>query len=295
MRSAAAFMLLAITLGLSSACGAAPERQIAAANPPGPPLLPPLPTAGPVFAAGDSDRDGVLDPYDACPGLPGVPSRVVVLNGCPPPGYYDDALGTHDRDADFDGDGVPDATDVCRNDPGPARDDVRATGCPAAWVEGDRVRILEQVRFASGSADLLPESTPVLEAIVTVLARRTDITKVRVEGHTDGRGGAVMNRRLSLGRATSVARFLTDHGVLGTRVDAQGIGPDRPIDTNETEPGRATNRRVEFHVLGVTRETDARPKTGLSVAVFPALDAAPPSSPPVAPSTQAATPDSSGL
>lgn len=334
MRSAAGFTLVAITLGLSSACGAARERPLAASLPPssrapfpasGYPLQPPVPA----FTAMDSDRDGVPDPYDACPGLPGVLSRVVVLNGCPPAGYYDDGLGTHDRDGDgvlddtdacpedpgpleargcatppdSDGDGVPDATDVCRNAPGPARDDVRITGCPAAWVEGDRVRILEQVRFTSGSAELLTESTAVLEAVVAVLTGRADITKVRVEGHTDGRGGAVMNRKLSLARAARVARFLTDHGVLAARLDAEGIGPDKPLDTNETEAGRATNRRVEFHVVGVVPATDSGENSGLSVGMLPPLDGATPPSPPGATqpapaplqNSQAATLDPSGL
>ncbi|HEX7669620.1 MAG TPA: thrombospondin type 3 repeat-containing protein, partial [Polyangiaceae bacterium] len=171
MRSAAGFTLLAITLGLSWACGAAPERALVApASAASSATFPPSVFGPPPAQASvrDSDRDGVPDPYDACPGLPGVLSRVVVLNGCPPPGYYDDGLGTHDRDGDgvldatdacpedpgsreargcatppdSDRDGVPDATDVCRNAPGPARDDPRITGCPAAWVEGNRVRIL---------------------------------------------------------------------------------------------------------------------------------------------------------
>jgi OOP family OmpA-OmpF porin len=331
MRSAAGFTLITVTLGLSSACGAAPERPLAPLPPSSaaatlPPTAAVFPPSAPAFASADSDRDGVPDPYDACPGLPGVLSRVVVLNGCPPPGYYEDGLGSHDRDGDgvlddadacpedpgppqargcarppdADGDGVPDGTDVCRNAPGPARDDARVTGCPAAWVEGDRVRILEQVRFASGSAELLAESTAVLEAVVGVLTGRADIAKLRVEGHTDGRGGAVMNRKLSLARAAQVARFLTAHGVLAARLDAEGIGPDRPIDTNETEAGRATNRRVEFHVVGLAPAQDSGQESGLSVGMFPPSDgtlpAAAPEARPAAPQNgQAATLDPSGL
>jgi outer membrane protein OmpA-like peptidoglycan-associated protein len=324
--------LLAVTLGLLSACSTASELRLRAA---------PLPLPLPVFPAADSDRDGVGDAYDACPMLPGVLSPVIVLNGCPPPGYYDDGLGPHDRDGDgvldeadlcpedpgplagrgcavppdADGDGVPNDTDACRNDPGPARNDARITGCPTAWVDGDRIRIVEPVRFASGSAQLLADSEPVLASVAAVLARRMDLTKLRIEGHTDSRGGAVMNRKLSLERATRVVGFLVDHGIVPARLAAVGVGPDNPIDADDTDEGRATNRRVEFHVVDVTPGTDSAPSvdsshtpsadSSLGVTPNPAPSAVAPAAPPNpasapapaprAPSPPTATFDSSGL
>jgi outer membrane protein OmpA-like peptidoglycan-associated protein len=71
----------------------------------------------------------------------------------------------------------------------------------------------------------------------------------RVEGHTDNRGGAALNRNLSKQRAASVVTWLVKHGVAKDRLVAQGFGPDRPIDTNDTEEGRKNNRRVEFHIV----------------------------------------------
>jgi outer membrane protein OmpA-like peptidoglycan-associated protein len=259
----------------------------------------------------DSDHDGVPDPYDACPTLPGVASTILVTSGCPPPGYYDDGLSSRDRDGDLvldaadacpdepgtaemngcaappdkDGDGVADATDACPSDAGPPRDDPHTRGCPGAWVANDVVRILGGVGFASGSADLLHESEGVLDAVAGVLASRTELEKIRVEGHTDGRGGAIMNRRLSMKRAERVVAYLVAHGVAASRLDAAGFGADRPIDTNETEVGRATNRRVEFHV---TSETQAAPIS--ASATFADLEPAPPAAVPSAPSAPAWSP-----
>jgi outer membrane protein OmpA-like peptidoglycan-associated protein len=187
------------------------------------------------------------------------------MNGCAAP-------------PDKDGDGVADATDACPADAGPTRDDPRAAGCPGAWVAGDLVHILGGVGFASGSADLLHESEAVLDAVASVLARRTDLEKIRVEGHTDGRGGAILNHRLSVKRAERVVAYLVAHGVVASRLDAEGFGADRPIDTNETEAGRATNRRVEFHVT-----SEAQPAPTSASAAFADLEPAvpPPSTPAV--------------
>jgi OmpA-OmpF porin, OOP family len=265
---------LGLLVGLSPACGGsttAVRRQVAAA-----PVATPAPRPLPV---GDADRDGVNDAYDACPTLPGVRSTVVVLNGCPPPGYYDDGLGPHDRDGDGilddvdacaedpgvastasgangcpappdqDGDGLVDAADACPTDAGPAREEAAWTGCPLARVDGDLVRIQEPIRFASGSAELLPESEPVLAAVATLLVAHPELTRVEVEGHTDARGGAETNRALGLRRAEQVVRWLSAHTVDAGRLSPRGLGADRPIDTNDTEDGRATNRRVELHVV----------------------------------------------
>jgi outer membrane protein OmpA-like peptidoglycan-associated protein len=73
---------------------------------------------------------------------------------------------------------------------------------------------------------------------------------VRVEGHTDNRGGAAMNMGLSTRRAASVATWLIKHGVDKSRLTSKGFGLTKPIDTNATEEGRQNNRRVEFHIEG---------------------------------------------
>ena len=82
---------------------------------------------------------------------------------------------------------------------------------------------------------------------------------MRVEGHTDSRASDAHNLDLSRRRAASVMRYLTEQGVDATRLDSEGFGESRPIADNETEEGRALNRRVEFddHRAGrLPRPTD---------------------------------------
>jgi OOP family OmpA-OmpF porin len=78
----------------------------------------------------------------------------------------------------------------------------------------------------------------------------TDIPKIRIEGHTDNRGAAALNKRLSDARAAAVATWLVKHGIERSHLTSIGFGMDRPIDTNDTDAGRANNRRVEFHIEG---------------------------------------------
>jgi OOP family OmpA-OmpF porin len=70
-----------------------------------------------------------------------------------------------------------------------------------------------------------------------------------IEGHTDDRGDADMNLRLSQGRAGSVMTWLTQHGVAPDRLEAHGYGEEKPIEDNNTDTGRAANRRVEFKIV----------------------------------------------
>src|SRR5689334_5183269 len=91
----------AVMLTLLSACG---SPEIEARFPPHVAKT----TIAPPVVVRDSDHDGIADPYDACPTLPGVASTILVTSGCPPPGYYDDGLSSRDRD----GDSVLDAVDA---------------------------------------------------------------------------------------------------------------------------------------------------------------------------------------
>jgi OOP family OmpA-OmpF porin len=183
----------------------------------------------------DRDKDGVLDDDDACIDEPGVKTDDPKTNGCPPP---------KDRDKD----GVLDADDACPDEPGEKSEDPKRNGCPKAVITATEIKIFEQVKFKTGSAALLPESNPVLTAVLDILTSHTEVKRLRVEGHTDSHGGAAMNRKLSAARAASVVTWLVSHGVDKDRLTSQGFGPDRPIDTNSTEEGRQANRRVEFHL-----------------------------------------------
>src|SRR4029077_6692327 len=74
------------------------------------------------------------------------------------------------------------------------------------------------------------------------------IKRMRIEGHTDNRGGADMNLDLSKRRAASVRTSLNEHGSDAGRLGSEGYGLTRPIDTNDPDAGRAANRRVEFKI-----------------------------------------------
>ena len=86
-----------------------------------------------------------------------------------------------------------------------------------------------------------------------------EIRKIRIEGHTDGRGKPAYNRRLSQRRAESVLRHLVAVGIDASRLRAKGFGPDRPIVPNDTRANRAKNRRVEFVVLDGPKPDAAQP------------------------------------
>jgi len=115
--------------------------------------------------------------------------------------------------------------------------------------KANKIEILEKVQFETGSAEIKPESFGLLDEVAKVLIANPDITKVRVEGHTDNTGGAALNRRLSKNRAKSVRKYLIDKGVDAARLESEGYGPDKPIADNNTDEGRAQNRRVEFTIL----------------------------------------------
>ena len=106
------------------------------------------------------------------------------------------------------------------------------------------------MKFKRSSAEIQPgkASEEVLQAVLQVLAAHPEIKKVRVEGHTDNRGSAALNKSLSAKRAASVVKYLAAHGIEKDRLTSQGFGSEHPIDANTNDAGRANNRRVEFHI-----------------------------------------------
>ena len=105
-----------------------------------------------------------------------------------------------------------------------------------------------RVNFEFGEATLLPVSRDVLETVGGVLLRYPDL-RVQVAGHTDDVSSDAFNLRLSRDRADSVRDFLVAYGLDADRLETVGFGEGRPIASNDTETGRALNRRVEFTVL----------------------------------------------
>jgi len=114
----------------------------------------------------------------------------------------------------------------------------------AEATERGLVLTLGDVLFATGSAALQGGSNRNLEKLVDFLNSYPD-RDVLIEGHTDNVGSAQFNQTLSLQRAESVHRYLTDHGVQSRRLTVSGLGLERPVASNESATGRQQNRRVE--------------------------------------------------
>lgn len=103
------------------------------------------------------------------------------------------------------------------------------------------------VLFATGEYNLLPIAKEKLNEVATAL-KDQGYKKIVIEGHTDSRGSAAKNQELSLQRAQSVKAHLVTQGMDASKIEAVGLGPDRPVATNDTAEGRAMNRRVELVV-----------------------------------------------
>ncbi len=108
------------------------------------------------------------------------------------------------------------------------------------------------VSFDFDSAALKPEFFEVLNSVALVLGEFQQTVLV-VDGHTDSIGRRDYNLDLSRRRADTVGRYLIAQGVAPVRVATYGYGPDYPIASNDTESGRAQNRRVELTLMPVTR------------------------------------------
>ena len=114
--------------------------------------------------------------------------------------------------------------------------DIRATGHAAVYG----------IYFDTGKSVIKPESEQALTEVAKLLEQDPAL-KVHVVGHTDNVGGDDSNMKLSLERANAVVQSLvTKHGIAAARLKAGGVGPLAPMASNDTEEGRAKNRRVEL-------------------------------------------------
>ncbi len=132
----------------------------------------------------------------------------------------------------------------------PAAMETRVKVVEAAGIKGDIARrgkaVLYAIFFDFDRAELKPDSKTQLEELAKYL--RTDpAVNIFVVGHTDGKGKVEYNNDLSRRRAAAVvAALVGDYKIRAARLSAHGTGPLAPVSTNETEDGRALNRRVEI-------------------------------------------------
>jgi outer membrane protein OmpA-like peptidoglycan-associated protein len=120
---------------------------------------------------------------------------------------------------------------------------IRADAMAAALDKEGFVAL--DIHFATAKAEILPESRPIIDEIVSLLKIRPNL-RVGVEGHTDNTGSPAANKSLSNARAKAVVDAIAAAGISSNRLEPVGYGQERPIADNRTEEGRAKNRRVEL-------------------------------------------------
>jgi outer membrane protein OmpA-like peptidoglycan-associated protein len=197
---------------------------------------PPNPTDGCPGNA-DRDHDGIPDNVDQCPDKPEDKDGIQDEDGCP--------------ETDADSDGIADAEDKCPTQAGrrwPNKPE--KNGCPGLTQLDDKgnITLLKPIEFEFGKAVIKPVSYPILDEVVDLMKSR-DSVRIGVYGHTDNVGSDATNTRLSRERATACKNYIASKGINPSRLESKGFGPSQPVADNNTEEGRARNRRVDFKVL----------------------------------------------
>ncbi len=128
--------------------------------------------------------------------------------------------------------------------------------------EGIVVEFSDKVLFATDKSDLGPSAENTLDKLTRILVKYPN-TDLEIDGHTDSRGTEAYNQDLSERRARSVANYLAANGVSRSRLTTKGFGEMQPKYSNETEEGRAGNRRVEFQISANEQmKADAKAEAG---------------------------------
>jgi len=202
----------------------------------------------------DLDNDGIPDNLDHCNDTP----RNVAIDsmGCPTDidgdgiadyldmcsntnsGAFVDATGC---EPDSDNDGIADVRDLCA-DTGTTTS-VGEDGCALSQIVKTR-----DYNFDFGSTGLSEEAQQTLTVIADRL-KQHPTEKIEIVGHTDNVGSSAANNRLSIERAKKVQEYFLEQGIVESRLVIRGAGANNPIADNETDAGRAKNRRVEMYVL----------------------------------------------
>ena len=220
---------------------------------------------------GDRDGDGILDSRDKCPDVPEDKDGFEDQDGCPEPDNDKDGIldvndkcpndpedkdGFEDADGcpepDNDLDGILDAVDRCPNEPETYNGFEDEDGCPdkgKVIIEGDDILILEKIHFATGSAEILPESFDLLDAVGATLKHHPDFLVIEIGGHADERSSDAYNLKLTKDRAASVVSALVARHVDASRLVSQGYGEYCPLAEGHDVASWEQNRRVEFKVV----------------------------------------------
>jgi outer membrane protein OmpA-like peptidoglycan-associated protein len=187
---------------------------------------------------GDRDGDGILDKNDKCPDQPEDKDGFQDADGCPDP--------------DNDHDGIPDKQDQCPNDPEDKDGFEDADGCPDPGnviIQDNAIVILEKIKFKTASAELLPESKEILDAVTAAISHHPEFLLLEVAGHADERADPIYNLHLTQARVNAVVAALYQRGIPRDHLRSKGYGLYCPEDPGHTPEAWETNRRVEFKIV----------------------------------------------
>jgi outer membrane protein OmpA-like peptidoglycan-associated protein len=136
--------------------------------------------------------------------------------------------------------------------PPPAPQKIQLVG--QSTYDGGMVKFSNEVEFDEGKSTLKLKSkatNQILGWLTDFLKQNANVTKFRIEGHTDNNGNADYNQTLSQQRADAVVAYLTSQGIDAGRLISKGFGATKPLVPNDTKANQAKNRRVEFHLEGI--------------------------------------------
>ena len=200
----------------------------------------------------DEDGDGINDENDKCPNAEGT----VQYRGCPVPDTDKDGI-PDDKDPcptvaglaaykgcaipDTDKDGVNDELDQCPTIPGIASNN----GCED--LQPKLNNFAAALKFEIGQVNIATKSLQGLDSLVQIMSQYPD-TKLLITGHTDNTGSSKINDPLSLSRAKKVQSYLVKKGLAINRTSIIGLADKQPLASNETNKGRAQNRRVDLTI-----------------------------------------------
>lgn len=206
----------------------------------------------------DTDADGVWDHVDACPTIPGDKDNY----GCPlnAPDIDSDGDGVYDKHdkcvymrglpeldgcPDSDRDGVPDTKDNCPYIKG----EIHLNGCPQEGIPSTREELsINNVLFDTDKAIIKRHYFPMLDKLAYELMFN-DTYILQLDGHTDNEGNHLYNFNLSQRRCIVIQDYLISKGVHPERIRVAYYGETKPADNNNTENGKAMNRRTEIILL----------------------------------------------
>ncbi len=145
-----------------------------------------------------------------------------------------------------------------------------------AKIENNEIKIPGKVHFETDKATIKEdkETKEILQTVADVMKENPQITKLRIDGHTDDSGSSEHNHKLSQARAEAIIEWLAKNGVDKSRLEGKGWGEEHPVAKNDTKENKEMNRRVEFKLWELEGKPTEAQKNDDKAAATPAAAAA---------------------